>query len=221
MHCGEQELAQLFELLQPAIREWLGQQQGGADRRHSLSIVLDCGRRSAEQAAQLQSFCDQWNAAAALDGDKTLFLELSLGDGRTSWLQASNKVDLFAYPPQVGAMHCFDTEWLLQQSELRGQQLEQEARALRLANPVQRPAPVPWNIRWQLAAYLRLEYGESFWSRRGLKPWQLRFDGEHVIDGVPTQFWRYPSSEGHSWASVERLDDTICLGFADGPPPGA
>ena len=73
----------------------------------------------AEQAAQLQSFCDQWNAAAALDGDKTLFLELSLGDGRTSWLQASNKVDLFAYPPQVGAMHCFDTEWLLQQSELR------------------------------------------------------------------------------------------------------
>lgn len=80
---------------------------------------------------------------------------------------------------------------------------------------------MPRTIRSQLAHYLRLEYGEDHKDKSSIKAKDLSFDGEFVIDGVPTQFWRYPSSDpqGYNWATVERFEDNCVLGFADEPPP--
>jgi hypothetical protein len=94
-------------------------------------------------------------------------------------------------------------------------------RKQRRSSPVRTPVRLPWNIRGRIASYLRLEFGESRWAKGSLKAADLTLVGEWVVDGVPTQFWRYPSSapRGHDWAIVERFDDHFSLGFADGPPP--
>lgn len=78
---------------------------------------------------------------------------------------------------------------------------------------------LPENIATEIASYLRLEYGERSQDKASLKEHDLVYEGDFVLDGVPTQFWRYPTWDGFAWATVERFENSYCLGMTDVPPP--
>jgi hypothetical protein len=83
-----------------------------------------------------------------------------------------------------------------------------------------------WNLfrketdeEW-LAEYLRLEYGESWFSFSSLKARHLKYLGEHTMDGIPTKYWSYPTSDGHSWVTIQEFGgENRCASTTEVPPP--
>jgi hypothetical protein len=63
--------------------------------------------------------------------------------------------------------------------------------------------PLPPDIASDVLRYLLLEYGESADDPDALKLSDLKYEGEHLHEGVPTHFWSYPSSRGKAYATVE------------------
>ena len=74
------------------------------------------------------------------------------------------------------------------------------------------------DIEWVLE-YLHLEYGEKAGAENALKASDLVYVGEYVIDGIPCQYWSYPTSGEPMWAIIENNAGLRCMGMTATPPP--
>lgn len=79
---------------------------------------------------------------------------------------------------------------------------------------------LPSSITREIIDYLHVEFGESAEDPDALKVSDLKYEGRHVIDGVPTHFWSYPAGADKHWATVQELDDSYCLGTSTNGPRG-
>ena len=76
---------------------------------------------------------------------------------------------------------------------------------------------LPDDIEQQILEYLHLEYGESPEDEDALKLSELRYEGIHEMEGVPTHCWSFPSTSDEMWATVEPHEDTYCIGMSRKP----
>ena len=70
-----------------------------------------------------------------------------------------------------------------------------------------------------LLEYMHLEYGEEAGEEDALKASDLVYVGEYVIDGIPCQYWSYPTSGEPMWATIEDHSGLRCIGMTGTPPP--
>lgn len=79
---------------------------------------------------------------------------------------------------------------------------------------------LPRRIKDEILEYLHLEFGESKSDPDALKASDLKYEGRHIVKGVATHFWSYPSGVDRHWATVEELRDSYCLGTSTVGPDG-
>jgi len=72
----------------------------------------------------------------------------------------------------------------------------------------------------RLAAYLRLEYGEAVADPASLKASDLKYLGRFNVDGWPTDYWEYPTSDKPAYATITINEDGEMLSMTDDPPTG-
>ena len=65
--------------------------------------------------------------------------------------------------------------------------------------------------------YLHLEYGESPEDEDSLKLSDLKYEGEYILEGIPTYFWSYPTNSP-CWAIVKPYDDAYCFDMTTTSP---
>lgn len=70
-----------------------------------------------------------------------------------------------------------------------------------------------------LADYLRLEYGEDENDPDSVKAEHLVYEGQYLIKGIKTKYWKYPTSDGFSWVVIEEYENSRCANFSETPPP--
>ncbi|MDO6746081.1 hypothetical protein [Gilvimarinus sp. 1_MG-2023] len=75
------------------------------------------------------------------------------------------------------------------------------------------------DIEEDVLEYLHLEYGECPEDDDALKLSDLNYEGIFLLEGVPTHYWSYPTSEP-CWAIVQPYEDAYCFGMATTPPEG-
>lgn len=66
---------------------------------------------------------------------------------------------------------------------------------------------LPRDIKNQLAAYLRLEFGED--DREGIQAADLKYVGARKDGRAQLHFWEYPSGSGKSWVTA-RVTESEC-----------
>jgi len=72
----------------------------------------------------------------------------------------------------------------------------------------------------QVAAYLRLEYGEDAEDPDSLQISDLTYLGRFNVDCYPTDYWQYPTSDQPAYATMTMRDGTTELSMTDEPPSG-
>jgi hypothetical protein len=217
---GPLELDEFFARLKAGYLQWRRQL---SNARHSLSIFAPIPRRDASYRDLLHGLCDRWNADQDIASAGPRHVELALGNRGDSWIGCTTAKDpIGKRRSEQGDMRFVDYALLKQAIESQQRRAQGDEKAHRRANPVVHPVGLPLNIASEIANYLRLEYGETARGKNSVKARNLRFEGEFVVDGVPTQFWRYPTSDSSKrrWATVERFDDSYHLGTTSEPPPG-
>ncbi|HEX5130380.1 MAG TPA: hypothetical protein VFV90_11570 [Usitatibacter sp.] len=186
---------------------------------HHISIFTHFRGPAEKQRAFAAAICERWNGDADLTRFEGIGVEVSIGTNARVSFGCTTFGDVVMKTGRV-PMHVVDFGEVLERIKNEQEAQAEQERQRRRNNPVRRPALVPPWIRWDLASYLRLEFGESFWQWDSVKPWHLKYLGEYVIDGVPTRYWRYPTSDGKPrYATVERFEDSICLGMTEEDPP--
>lgn len=68
--------------------------------------------------------------------------------------------------------------------------------------------------------YLRLEYGEDAEDPDSLQASDLTYLGRFNVDGYPTEYWQYPTSDLPAYATMTMRDGTTALSITDEPPSG-
>lgn len=71
-----------------------------------------------------------------------------------------------------------------------------------------------------VAAYLRLEYGEDAEDPASLQASDLTYLGRFNVDGHPTDYWQYPTSDKPAYATMAVWKDSSVLSMTDEPPSG-
>lgn len=209
----------LFHAFMRSLNGWLAKLPSHPDLIHSYEAHVVLLRRPLDCHAPLQAFCALWNADAALASIPAK-VTLKLMVRADAQLACTNSIGLPMLSKDIAPMRVFDENLeLAALTQAWDAQLTQ-AKAAQRAAPITNPVHLPKNIRSEIAAYLRLEFGESARDKASVKAKDLVFDSEFVIDGVPTQFWRYPSSTP-SWATVERFADHYSLGMGESHPEHA
>jgi hypothetical protein len=206
----------LFEAFRRDLNGWSSRLKIAAGPIHSYEAHVALLNRPSDCHAPLEVFCSLWNADVVLASIPAK-VTIKLIYRSATLLACTNSIGLPMLSKGIGPMRIFDEE-----AELAAltQALEAEikqSKAAQRAAPVTDPVELPKDIRTRIAAYLRLEYGESARDKASIKARDLVLEGEFVIDGVPTQFWRYPS-KSPSWATVERFADHYCLGMGESHP---
>ncbi len=205
-----------FMRVKAAYVQWRATLRSGA---HSLSIQIAVPRRDDTYRDLLRDVCLLWNVDSELSALDPLHIEVTLSNCGECWIGCSTAVDLADNTAKQGEMRPFEWSDVIKEQGTRQQALLEQEVSRRRTNPVKNPVVLPRRIASEIAEYLRLEFGES--ARTGVKAGQLKFEGEYLIDGVPTQYWRYPTSNPTKpgWATVERFDGTYSLGMTTIPPP--
>lgn len=75
--------------------------------------------------------------------------------------------------------------------------------------------PEEWVIE-----YLRLEYGEDAEEPDSLQISDLSYLGRFDVEGYPTDYWQYPTSDQPAYATMTMRDGTTELSMTDEPPSG-
>lgn len=75
--------------------------------------------------------------------------------------------------------------------------------------------PEEWVIE-----YLRLEYGEDSDDPDSLQASDLTYLGRFDVEGYPTDYWQYPTSDQPAYATMTMRDGTTELSMTDEPPSG-
>ncbi|MEW5837312.1 MAG: hypothetical protein AB1717_00555 [Pseudomonadota bacterium] len=191
-----------------------------ASGKHSLSVESPVSRKDAACHSLLEEVCQYWNTDPELEKLSSVHIEWVLTHRDNAWIGCGTAVDEFAKTSAQRDMHLVDHEALCEEAERRAQLPEKPAQS-RQDQPAAKPVELPENIATEIASYLRLEYGERSQDKASLKEHDLLYEGEFVLDGVPTRFWRYPTRDGFAWATVERYESSYCLGMTDTPPPSS
>lgn len=71
-----------------------------------------------------------------------------------------------------------------------------------------------------VAEYLRLEYGEDAEDPDSLQASDLTYLGRFQVDGYPTDYWQYPTSEEPAYATMTMREGGTALSMTDTPPTG-
>lgn len=71
-----------------------------------------------------------------------------------------------------------------------------------------------------VAEYLRLEYGEDADDPDSLQASDLNYLGRFHVDGHPTDYWQYPTSDEPAYATMTMHDGSMALSMTDEPPTG-
>ena len=71
-----------------------------------------------------------------------------------------------------------------------------------------------------VAEYLRLEYGEDAEDPDSLQASDLTYLGRFNVDGYPTDYWQYQTSDQPAYATMTMRDGTATLSMTDDPPLG-
>ena len=77
---------------------------------------------------------------------------------------------------------------------------------------------LPLDIEKQILEYLHLEYGEDPGASDSLNIEDISYEGEFEINGISTHYFKYASSTGRTWATVEPFGDSYCLGMTSSTP---
>ena len=212
---------EFFDRLKLGFLQW---RRSLSDSLHSLTVSAPIPRKDEAYRDLIQGLCDRWNSDPELAASGPTHVELALTHRHIDWIGCTTaKIVLYKMQSEQGDMYLVDYAQLHRDLEAQVRKAKAAEKARRRANPVEHPVALPANIKSEIARYLRLEYGESARDKDSLKARDLQFAGEFVIEGVPTQFWSYPSSNPKKpmWATVERFDDSYCLGMTDKRPPVA
>jgi len=87
---------------------------------------------------------------------------------------------------------------------------------------VRRTLKQPFNTpeEW-VAHYLRLEYGEDVSDPDSLKASDLTYLGRFNVNGQPTDYWQYPTSDNTpAYATMTHDERGTALSMTDEPPTG-
>lgn len=76
---------------------------------------------------------------------------------------------------------------------------------------------IPEGIKKEIVSYVRLEFGEDSSDPDALQESDLKYEGEFIINGVPTHYWRCGDTS-RTWATVEPFGDSYCLGMTSSSP---
>lgn len=72
-----------------------------------------------------------------------------------------------------------------------------------------------------MADYLRLEYGEDAEDPDSLKASDLIYLGRFIVNGHPTDYWQYPTSDNTpAYATMTMHESGSALSMTDEPPSG-
>jgi hypothetical protein len=207
-----------FQELRETVLAWHAPLGAG---RHAFTAFLRARRRDTAHETLLHAVCARWNADPALAALAPTHVELSIGSDAEQWYGCTTSATPMDRRSGTVAMHVFEHARLLADIDRAQRDAESIERERRRANPVVAPVTLPAGIAGEVARYLRLEYGERWWQPGSLRARDLVFAGEFVIDGVSTQFWRYPGSDGPRWATVERFEHHYAIGMRDEGPPAS
>lgn len=205
---------EFFDRLKVGFLHW---RRNRSESMQSLSITAPIPRREDFYRELIEGLCSRWNSDEEIANVGPSHVELSLAYHYINWVGCTTaKNAVYKSNSEQGAMQFVDYVRLLEDINARLRKAKADEKSRRRANPVKYPVELPGNIKTEIARYLRLEYGESARDKDSLKARDLKFVGEFVIDGVPTQFWQYPTSNPKkpNWATVERFEDTYCLGMS-------
>lgn len=220
---GEEEL---FNDLKKAYLEWRNRLGESAI---TCNVTGGTDKQSSDAEHKTKKVCEYWNQDKELISLSPIRLKFTVEAAFKPWIGFTSTTGPGMYGELNSTMRIFDakqdTAAAMQALMARGKDAEERlAREIleakkRNAERARNPIALPGSIAKEIAEYLRLEYGESWWQKGALRASNLKFVGEYIIDGVATQYWSYPTSTGVEWATVERFDDGYCLGMTSAPPP--
>lgn len=207
---------ELFLHVKSTFLQW----HADSPRPYSLTVYATVQSRDAAYTDLVEQFCSHWNGDADIASLPATHVEVSLSYKGDAWIGCTTVTDPLNKNSSACAMHAFEFAPLMAKLEAQQLDLEEAERRRRRANPVENPVPLPSDLASEIAKYLRLEFGEDGRRKGSVKVADLVFDGEHVVDGVPTQFWRYPARVGEpGWVTAERFEDHYCISVASAGPP--
>lgn len=77
---------------------------------------------------------------------------------------------------------------------------------------------LPDGIEKEILEYLHLEYGEDPNDSSSLKLDEISYDGLYEVAGVQTHYFKYVSSSGLNWATVQPYGDSYLIGMTSSNP---
>lgn len=209
--------AALFEAIKMGYLAWRRQVGEGS---HDMQVFAYAPKRLPRYPELVEDLVTAWNGDGELQRLVPMRFEFWIGTRARQWLGFTN--GRFPHDPgrlsrQVRALKMEDRE----------AELEAHRAALAMASQigqqqlkVGQAVDLPADIRSEVVAYLNLEFGESSDGLGVLTDKDLTWEGEFLLDGVPTQYWRFPTSvpAGAAWATVGRYSDHYVLGMTTTPP---
>lgn len=208
------DIEEFFDRLKAGFLQW---RRDRSKAMHSLSIRVPISRRDDLYRDMIQGLCSRWNSDQDIADVGPSHIELSFAHRYVDWIGCTTAKNVtLKWQSEQGAMQFVDYIILMKAINAQLREWKTKERSRRRSNPVKHPAELPGNIKTEIARYLRLEYGESAHDKNSVKARDLKFVGEFIIDGVPTQFWEYPTSNPKkpNFATVERFDGSYCLGMS-------
>lgn len=77
---------------------------------------------------------------------------------------------------------------------------------------------LPDGIEKEVLDYLHLEYSEDANDPSSLKLEEISYDGVYDVSGVPTHYFKYASSSGLNWATVQPYGGSYLIGMTSSSP---
>lgn len=221
---ARQDFESMFEVVKNGYIAW---RERHGDGIHKISIYATVSKHSEANLALVIRFRDRWNVDEELLNLPPVRAEFDLeycdedceDDGDGPNFGCATGTDIFNLALNQSKMKLVDHNQQMKEIDAIQEAMQEAERERRRIYPVHDPVKLPRNIASEIARYLRLEYGESYWQKDSVKARDLKFEGEFVVNGVPTQYWRYQTSSSPQWATVERFKDTYCIGMTVEPPP--
>ena len=214
-----QDAQEFFDRLKLGFLQW---RRSLSDSLHSLTVSAPIPRKNEAYRDLIQGICERSNSDPDIAAAGPTHVELALTDRHINWIGCTTaKIVLYKMQSEQGDMYLVDYVQLHRNLEAQVREAKAAEKARRRANPVEHPVVLPANIKSEIARYLRTGIRRKCTRQGQFEGAQPGVRGEFVIDGVPTQFWSYPSSNPKKpmWATVERLDGSYCLGMTDKRPP--
>lgn len=77
---------------------------------------------------------------------------------------------------------------------------------------------LPDDIEVRILSYLHLEFGEDGSDNNALKPSELKYVGEFLVDSAHCHFWEFPCMGEVAWVIAKPLGGEYAIGTYHIPP---